>query len=180
MIIMKENASEILNIARNIYLMQEGNNPNVIFGERTFLIGTEEDPEKVIVQRNYENKDRSYYFESPEIEGAIIKRGNGNYCVKACVSYIGANNQVLHFAKIRIENSFDGDIKIMGTWGGSWEQPDFDDEDQLKNPNPALPMALCSMRSHLTDIYSQLRESYEEKKDSYDPTWVKKLKKDNK
>lgn len=176
----RENAMEVLYIAKNIYLMQESNNPNAIFGEKTFLIGTENDPNKVFVQRNFEQKDRFYYFEMPEIEGAIIKRENGNYCIKASVSYINANNQKSRFAKIRIENDIDGEIRVMGTWGGSWQQPDFDDEDQLKRPNSDLPFAIYSMKSYLTGIYSQLTESYETKKDSYDPDWVKKLKKENK
>lgn len=156
--------------------MQERNNPTAIFGNKTFLIGIEEDREAVSVERNYEKKDRSYYFEAPEIDGVIIKRENGNYCIKAMVKYINANNQSLWFAKIRIEKSFDENIQIMGKWGGSWEDSDSEDEDLIKNPNSEFPFALGSMKNHLVAILNQLCNNSELSSETYDPEWVKKLK----
>ncbi len=171
----KEKAYEILDIAKKIYQIQERDNPTAIFGDKTFLIGTEEDRDAVSVERNYEKKDRSYYFETPEIDGVIIKRENGNYCIKAMVKYINANNQDLWFAKIRIENSYDEDIQIMGKWGGSWEDSDCEDENQIKNPNLDFPLALDSMKNHLVGILNQLWNN-ELSSETYDPGWVKKLK----
>lgn len=175
----QEEGYEILDISQKIYQIQERNNPAAIFGDKTFLIGTEEDREAVSFERNYEKKDRSYYFETPEIDGVIIKRENGNYCIKAMVKYINANNQNLWFAKIRIENSYDGDIQIMGKWSGSWEDKDFYDEDQIKNPNSEFPFALDSMKNHLTEIYNQLCNNNELSSETYDPEWVRKIKKYN-
>lgn len=171
----KEKAYEILDISKKIYQSQERDNPTAIFGDKTFLIGTEEDREAVSVERNYEKKSRSYYFETPEINGVIIKRKNGNYCIKAMVKYINANNQDLWFAKIRIENSYDEDIQIMGKWGGSWEDLDCEDENQIKNPNLDFPLALDSMKNHLVGILNQLWNN-ELSSETYDPGWVKKLK----
>lgn len=172
----KEEAYKILDISQKIYQIQERNNPNAIFGDKTFLLGTEEDREAVFVERNYEKKDRSYYFETSDINGVIIKKENGNYCIKAMVKYINANNQSLWFAKIRIENSYDGDIQIMGKWSGSWEDKDFYDEDQIKNPNFEFPFALVSMQNHLVGILNQLCNNSELNSKTYDPEWVKKLK----
>lgn len=175
----KEEAYGILDISQKIYQIQEKTNSTAIFGDKTFLIGTEENREAVSVERNYEKKDRSYYFETSEIDGVIIKRENGNYCIKAGVKYLNAHNQSLWFAKIRIENSYDDQIQIMGKWGGSWEDTDYEDENQIKNPNSDFPFALDSMRNHLADIYNQLYIDNELNKDLYNPEWVKKLKKYN-
>lgn len=172
----KEEAYEILEISQKVYQIQERNNPTAIFGDKTFLIGTKEDREAVSVERNYEKKDKSYYFETSEIDGVIIKRVNGNYCIKAMVKYINANNQNLWFAKIRIENPCDKDIQIMGKWGGSWQDPDYEDENQIKNPNSDFPFALDSMKNHLADILNQLYNNSELSSETYDPGWVKKLK----
>lgn len=175
----KGEAYGILDISQKIYQIQERTNSTAIFGDKTFLIGTEEDREAVSVERNYEKKDRSYYFETSEIDGVIIKRENGNYCIKASVKYLNAHNQSLWFAKIRIENSYDGQIQIMGKWGGSWKDPDYEDENQIENPNSDFPVALDSMRNHLADIYNQFCIDNELNKDLYNPKWVKKLKKYN-
>lgn len=172
----KEEAHEILDISQKIYQIQERNNSTAIFGDKTFLIGTEEDRKTISVEQNYETKDRFYYFETPEIDGVIIKRENDNYCIKAMVKYINDNNQNLWFAKIRIENSYDKDIQIMGKWGGSWQDSDFEDADQIKNPNSDFPFALDSMKNHLADILNQLRNNSELSSETYDPEWVKKLK----
>lgn len=172
----KQEAHEILDISQKIYQIQERNNYAAIFGDKTFLIGTEEDRGTISVEQNYETKDRFYYFETPEIDGVIIKRENGNYCIKAMVKYINDNNQSLWFAKIRIENSYDKDIKIMGKWGGSWQDSDYEDVDQIENPNSDFPFALDSMKNHLADILNQLRNNSELSSETYDPGWVKKLK----
>ena len=172
----KEKAHEILDISQKIYQIQEKNNPTAIFGDKIFLIGTEKDQEVVFVEQNYEKKDKSYYFETPKIDGVIIKRENGNYCIKAMVNYINANNQNLWFAKIRIENSYSGDIQIKGAWGGSWQQPDYEDEDLIKKSNSEFPFALDSMRDHLVSILNQLCNNSELSSETYDPGWVKKLK----
>ena len=175
----KEEAYEILEISQKIYQTQERFNSLAIFKNKIFLIGTEDDQEAFSVKQNYENKDSSYYFETPEIEGVIIKKERGNYCVKACVKYTNANNQNLWFAKIRIENSYDENIQIMGVYGGSWQQPDYEDENLIINPNSDFPVALDSMKNYLVDIYNQLYKNNELNSDLYDPKWVKKLKKYN-
>ena len=168
----KETASEILDISQNIYQINESNNPTAIFTGKTFLIGTEDNREAVSVKRNSEKKDGSYYIETPEIIGEIIKYENGNYGVKACVKYTNDSNQDLWFAKIRIHISYDGNIQIMGAWGSSWQYPDYEDEDLINNSD--LPAALNAMKEHLSDIYSRLCNN-----DFSDPEWVKKLKKYN-
>lgn len=175
----KEKAYEILDIVQKIYQIQESNNPNAIFKDKSFLIGTEDNREAISIERDYEKKDNSYYFETPEISGVIIKRESGNYCVKAAVKYTNANNQNLWFAKIRIEDSYDKDIQLMGIWGGSWQKSDYEDENLITNPHPDFPFALDSMKNHLVDIYNQLCQNKELDSDLYDPKWVKKLKKYN-
>ncbi len=170
----QEMAYEILDMSQEIYRINESTNPTAIFKNKIFLIGTEENREAVSVQIDYEKKDSSYYFKSPEIVGVIIKRENSNYCVKARVKYANANNQNLWFAKIRIETSYDGNVQIMGKWGGSWEDADIYDESLITNSE--LPFALDSMKAHLADIYNQLYENNGLNPDLYDPEWVKKLK----
>lgn len=168
----KEEAYEILDISQKIYQINESINSNAIFKNKTFLIGKEENRGSISVEIDYEKKDSSYYFETPEIDGVIIKRENGNYCVKACVNYTNDSNQNLWFAKIRIEISYDGDIQIMGAWGGSWQQPDCEDDDLIKNPNSDFSVALDSMKTHLVAIYNGLCNN----NDLFEPEWVKRLK----
>ncbi len=175
----EEKAIEILDIAKNIYQIQERDNHSAIIGNKTFLIGTESNPEEILVERDNEKKDNSYYFETPETTGVIIKRKMDDYSIKGCVKYTNANNQPSFFAKIRIEIGYDKDIKIMGTWGGSWQQPDFLDENQKEKTNPDFSIALESMKNHMADIYKKLCEQDEFSKDLYDPNWVKKIKKYN-
>ena len=67
----------------------------------------------------------------------------------------------------------------MGKWGGSWQQPDSEDENLITNPNSDFPFALDSMKTHLEDIYNQFCKNNELNSDLYDPKWVKKLKKYN-
>lgn len=64
----KAKAYKILDISQKIYQIQERNNPTAIFGDKTFLIGIEENREAVSVERNYEKKDRSYYLLEVVIE----------------------------------------------------------------------------------------------------------------
>lgn len=175
----KEVAYEILDISKNIYEINVKTNPTAIFKNKIFLIGTENNPDAVSIETDYEKKDSSYYFETPDIVGVIIKRNNGTYCIKASVKYRTAKNQELWFAKIRIESSLDGDIQIRGKWGGSWEAEDFYDEDFLNTPNSDLPAALVSMQTHLTTIHNQLCENNGLNSDANDQEWVKKLKKYN-
>lgn len=168
----KEKASSILDISKKIYEINERANPTAIFKGKTFLVGTEDNRGSVSVRRDFEKKDATYYIEASGIIGAIIKRENGNYCVKASVRYRDASNQDLWFAKIRIEVSYDGDIQIMGSWGGSWQYPDYEDEDLVENNNSDLSFALDSMKNHLDDFYMEICNN----SDLSDPEWVKKLK----
>lgn len=172
----KEKAREILDISKKVYQIEECNNPKAIFkSDKSFII-----KDKAIVTYTddveFEEKSSSYYFETPTIEGVIIKSESSNYCVKASVQYTDANNESLWFAKIRIENSYSGDIQIMGKYGGSWEDQDYDDEDFIKKNNTELSFALDSMRTYLVNIYNELCNN----SNSFDPQWIKKLKKYNK
>ncbi len=175
----KEYAYKILDISQKIYKIQEKINPKAIFKDKTFLISKEENHEVISIKKNYEKKESSYYFETSKIKGVIIKKDLNNYCVKACVNYTNVNNKNLWFAKIRIESSYNKDIQIMGKWGGSWQQPDSEDENLITNPNSDFPFALDSMKTHLEDIYNQFCKNNELNSDLYDPKWVKKLKKYN-
>ncbi len=175
----KEVSYEILDVSKKIYQFKEQFAPNAIFRDKIFLIGTEDDRNAVSVIQDYEKNDCSYYFETLEIDGVIIKRQHDNYCVKACVKYTDGNDRNLWFAKIRIETSDDGVIKIMGARGGSWQQPDCEDENLITNPNSDFPIALDSMKNYLVNIYNQLCNNSELNSDLYDPAWVKKLKKYN-
>lgn len=172
----KDEAIEILDIAKRIYQIQESNNPTAIFKDKIFLVGTENNRESISVKRNYEKKDSSYYFESPEIAGVIIKRENNSYCIKARVKYMDANNESFWFAKIRIE--YCGDIQVMGTWSGSWQKPDYEDEDQIKSPNSDFPLALTAMKTRLAEIYNFLSKN-EELSSTFDHEYFRKLKKYN-
>lgn len=172
-----EEANEILAIAQEIYQIEEQNNPSAIFQNKIFKKLADG---KVFVERDYEKKDKSYYFTTLDMNGAIIKRENGRYCIKACVKYKNANNQDLWFAKIRIEYGYDGNIQIMGAWSGSWEQKDYEDEDLTKNPNLAFPVALNSMKNHLLFIYQELCQNNGLNTDLYDSEATKELKRFNK
>lgn len=175
-----EVANMILDISQKIYEVQERFNASAIFKEKRFKIDTKDGKEVISVKPNYEEKDSSYFFETPQIRGVIIKREGGDHCVKACVKYTNANNLVFWFAKIRIEKIYDEDIKIMGAFGGSWEQPDYEDENLIINFNSETPFALNSMKNSLVDIYNALCENKESSYELYEPQWVKELKKYNK
>ena len=175
----KKEAYEILDISQKIYQFQEKNNPTAIFGDKIFLISTDEKCEEIFVEQNYETEDSFYYFETNQIEGVIIKRKNGSYCIKAAVNYKDDNNQNFWYEKIRIEKSYD-DIRITGKWGGSWQSLDCDDKDQIKDPDSDFFVALDSMKSHLCGIFNQLCNNDELNQEVYDPKWVKKLKHYNK
>lgn len=167
----KAEACEILDISQKIYQINESTNPKAIFKNKTFVMGTEEDRDAISIESDYEDNDSSYYFETPEIDGVIVKRENGNYCVKAAVKYT-KDNQALWFAKIRIEVSYDGNIQIKGSWGGSWQQSDCEDEDLIQRPNSDFPVALDSMKTHLMAIYNELGNDNSNNL----PEWVKRLK----
>lgn len=154
---MKEIACEILDISEKIYRIQETNNPTAVFKDKVFVIGSESDRNSISIEKDSEKKDSSYYFQTSDINGVIVRRENGNYSVKAAVKYSDGSNDDLWFAKIRIEPSYDGNIKIMGSWGGSWQKKDFEDEDLLTSNNKELPFALDSMKEHLMGIYNWKR-----------------------
>ncbi len=67
----------------------------------------------------------------------------------------------------------------MGSWGGSWQQLDCEDENLITTSNSDFPFALDSMKNHLVDIYNQLCTNNKLNSDLYNPEWVKKLKKYN-
>lgn len=172
----KDEAQEILHVSQEIYQIEEQTNPTAIFKDNVFTVMADGE---VFVERDCEKQDSSYYFETPEIDGVIIKRVNGNYCIKASVKYKDSDNRDLWFAKIRIEN-FNGDIQIMGSWGGSWQQADNEDEDLTKEPSTAFLLALASMKEHLANIYGQLHQNNGLNSDLYDSGMVKQLKMYNK
>ncbi len=171
----KEKAYEILNIAQMIYQINESINANTIFRENIFFIMADG---KIFVEKDYEEKDSSYYFEAPDIRGVIIKKSSGNYCITTSVKYANVSNHDLWFAKIRIEKDYNDDIQIMGHWGGSWQKPDYEDENLIENPNPDFTIALDATKNHLTSIYNMLSTN-PELSSLYEPKWVKQLKKYN-
>ena len=105
-----------------IFEISENSNPRAIFKNNVFYL--QEDGE-IIVKKNYDKTDSSYYFETPNTNGVIIKKKNGTYYIKACVKYINAKNREMWFAKIRIEEKF-GEILLRGDWGGSWQSNDYE------------------------------------------------------
>ena len=66
----------------------------------------------------------------------------------------------------------------MGHWGGSWQKPDYEDENLIENLISDFPLALVSMKNHLTNIYNQLSTNHELSV-LYEPKWVKQSKKYN-
>ncbi len=70
-----EVAASILDISKDIFQINEENNPQVIFKGKTFLIKDED----ITVEWN-DCKDSFYHFECPEIRGVIIK--NEKYVLK--------------------------------------------------------------------------------------------------
>ena len=68
----------------------------------------------------------------------------------------------------------------MGSFGGSWEQMDYEDQDLITaKPNFDMPIALDFMKNSLSNIYNQLCES-QANNVLRDPVWVKQLKLHNK
>lgn len=180
LIINNFNLYEILEISKKIYGIQENNNPSNIFRDKVFLIDYDNNnkEETIHVRHDCENKDNRYFFETPDIEGVIIKKQNNEYCIKASVRYINSDNKDTWFAKIRVE-SLSGNIEIKGTWGGSWQQADYHDEDITTNNSSDLPLALHAMRNHLYNIYNELSNN-KSNSDLYDHGMIKKLKQYNK
>lgn len=176
----KNEAQQILDTSMQIFQIQEIVNPNTIFKNKRFKRGTEQNPDAISVRYDYENNDSSYFFETPEIVGVIIKRKNGNYCVKSRVKYYSTTtNQSFYFAKIRIEKTKYEGLQIMGSWGGSWEQEDYEDENLLQNPTLDLIEAINSMNKNLVNIYEHLSQNKEANNTLYEPDWVTKVKKYN-
>lgn len=179
-VIIDDNLYEILEISKKIYEIQENSNPSAIFRDKVFLIDYDNNnkEETIHVRHDCENKDNRYFFETSDIEGVIIKKQNNEYCIKASVRYINSDNKDTWFAKIRVE-SLSGNIEIKGTWGGSWQQADYHDEDITTNNSSDLPLALHAMRNHLYNIYNELSNN-KSNSDLYDHGMIKKLKQYNK
>lgn len=170
-----DKALEILDISEKIFHIQEHDNSAAIFKDKTFIIGCDSDCNSIFTQKKNVIDDSIYYFETPEIDGLILERKNGNYCVKASVRYTDIDNFDALFAKIRIE-VVNGSLKVMGTRWGSLKQLDCEDYNLLDNPTNDFIIALVTMKNYLIDIYKQLSEKIESS-DNFDPVWVKKIKK---
>lgn len=172
---LEEKATKILDCCKEIYEIQERENPNAIMGKNSFYIREEKGKEVINVRPDFEEREQKYYFEIPGFDGVIIKRESGNYCIKASVKYQIGKAASLWFAKIRIE-PVNGNIRIMGNWGGSWENKDYKDEDLTINPTPDFLAALDSLEIQVVNMCEQLRQNSE----AYDPEWVRKYKPYNK
>ena len=172
---LEEKATKILDCCKEIYEIQERENPNAIMGKNKFYICQENGEEVVNVRPDYDEREHKYYFEIPDFDGVIIKRESGNYCIKASVKYQIGNAESLWFAKIRIEAIY-GNIQIKGKWGGSWQDRDYDDEDLTKDPTPDFLAALDSLEIQVANMHKQLCQNSE----AYDPDWVLELKPYNK
>ncbi len=163
----------ILDVAGKIFKINEENNPQTIFKGKTFVINGEE----VSAEQN-DSKDSSYYFEYPEIDGVIIKDEDGNYSIKAAVRYENAKGNKWWFAKMRIDVRCD-EVHIRGRRTGSWQMPDFADDDFMKNPDSELPYVLRSMKTSLCNMYDELGDNVEFGGDKYIPELEKRLLKYN-
>lgn len=151
----EQTAACILNVAKKIFQINEENNPQTIFKDNIFIINGEN------VSVEYcDCKDSFYYFESPEIDGVIIKKENGDYCIKATIQYVNSRGENWGFAKIRIHDNH-GDICINGRRTGNWEMDDFEDVDFIKNPDSELSIVLNSMNNSLGNMYEELNKNVE-------------------
>ena len=172
---LEEKAIKILDTCKKIYEIQERENPSAIMGKNEFYIH-EKDGKRIINARpNYDERDYSYYFVIPDFDGVIIKKEDGNYCIKAAVKYKIGIAKKLWFAKIRIEPIY-GNIEIKGKWGGNWLDHDYYDEDLTINPTPDFLAALDSLEIQVAKMYKQLCQSSGVDYASYDPEWVRELK----
>ncbi len=169
----EQTAVSILDISKKIFKINEENSPQTIFKGKTFLIAGED----VTVERN-DCKDSFYYFECPEIDGVIIKKENGDYCIKATVQYINSEGRKWSFAKIRIYD-YHNEIRISGRRTGSLEMPDYEDVDFIKEPDSELSLVVNSMNSSLYNIYNKLNENIVLNGDKYISRHVKRLVKYN-
>lgn len=170
----RQTAECILDISENIFQINEKLNPKTIITNKIFVIGEEE----ITIEKS-DVEDSFYYFEHPKIDGVIIKKENNiGFEIKATVSYINREGKNWGFAKIRINNDY-GEIHIGGRRTGSWEMPDFDDDDFIKNPDPELFLVLDSMKNSLHNIYQELSSKNKNSNDRYTSKWVKRLQKYN-
>ena len=176
---LKKIASEILEYSKMIYLIQEDLNPEVIFGDKRFIIDVKDGRENIKVKKDYEEKDTYYHFETSKIMGIITKKESGNYSIKARVKYKNDNNIELWFAKLRIEIDKSNELKIMGCLGGSLEQYDFEDNNLIDDFSIDVLYALYSMRDIILKIYEKLSKDKFSFSEKLEPDWVKRLKKYN-
>lgn len=167
--------TEILDISKKIFDINDKYNSSVIFGDKTFIVNGD----NISVEQN-DCEERCYYFEHYKISGAIFKNVNDEeYCVKASVKYINTNGKEWNFAKIRIYNN-NGNISIKGRRTGNWVLHDFEDEDFIKEPDYELPLVLDSMKNSLLEMHTELCNNLDTNIDMYNPSWVKELKMYNK
>lgn len=165
----KQVAVSILDVSKKIFQINEKNNFKTIFKDKTFYIYGEE-----VITKHSDCKDSFYYFECPEVDGVIVKKENGAYQIKAAVKYINSEGKKWCFAKIRIDDYF-GKININGRRTGSWEMPDFDDDNFIKAPDFELSLVLKSMYNSLCIMYDELNNGVEASNDKYIPSRVKRL-----
>ena len=126
-----ENASTILRIAQNIYELITKLNNKVIFDNISLRV------------------DNSIcYFESPYIDGVIIKKEN-DYQIKASVLY--ADNQV--FGKINIYQNQDK-IILQGLKNYSWDYPDTYDLDLLNESE--ISLVISKVLDILNNLYHEI------------------------
>lgn len=167
---------EILDIAEKIFQLNEQDDPEIIFGDKIFYIRND-GLESVSVHYDYENQDREYYFELPDIAGVILKnKNNSNYAIKARVCYMNREGQKWSFAKIRISLGFNGKIQIGGERSGSWQQSDYYDTDFLQNPDPELNLVLESLKRNLNFLWEELHKKGVKANETFIPKWFRELK----
>lgn len=162
-------ATCILDVSKKIYQINEENNPQAIFKGKIFLLNGED----VSVEQS-DCRDCSYYFETPEMDGMIIKKENDDYCIKATIQYVNVRGEKCWFAKIRILDCYD-EICIRGRRTGSWEMADFEDDDFNNNPDFELPLVLRAMYNSLYNMYKEVNENAILGKEKYIPNIRKKL-----
>ena len=163
----RKNAKEILDAAQNTYRILDDNNPDAI---------SKTDP------RSREDFWKSlFYFESDDIDGAIICEENEynnekNVYVISTIKYINRDNNSWWFAKIRIyEDKYDG-IQIKGKRTGYCFDEDFYDVDFLKEPDAELDIVLEAMKSSILPILEEVNKNVMEAPLKYEPKWVKSVK----
>lgn len=177
----EEIAIEILDIAEKIFQLNEQEDLEIIFGDKIFYISKNADGLKSVSARpDYENQDREYYFELPDIAGVILKnKNNGNYAIKARVCYLDRKGQKWAFAKVRISLGFNGKIQIGGERSGSWQKSDYHDTDFLQNPDSELNLVLESLKRNLNFLWEELHKKGVNVNETFIPKWFRELKQYN-